>query len=320
VAPPPSASAAEAQAHDSSDAHAALAGPPAISPRAARTARELGVDWTRVAGSGRTGRIRERDIRSAAAAASRSTAPGAARSPVMSPGNNSGSSTALSPTRRTIAERMTTSLRHTAPVTLATTEDVTRLVELRQQWKAAASTTSSVVPSYTDVLVKLCAAALSRHPALAARWEGERLLHARAIHIGIAVDTEAGLLVPVIHNVGELGLRDIAVRSRDLIERARAHKLTAQELRGGVFTVTSLGSFGIEAFTPIINYPECAILGVGQVRREPWAVDDQIVLRDRVTLSLTFDHRAMDGATAARFLQSLCELVRSPTPHLSLEP
>jgi pyruvate dehydrogenase E2 component (dihydrolipoamide acetyltransferase) len=237
----------------------------------------------------------------------------------MSPGHNPGSSTALSPTRRTIAERMTTSLRHTAPVTLATTEDVTRLVELREQWKAAASTTSSVVPSYTDVLVKLCAAALSRHPTLAARWEGERLLHARAIHIGIAVDTEAGLLVPVIHNVGELGLRDIALRSRDLIERARARKLTAQELRGGVFTVTSLGSFGIEAFTPIINYPECAILGVGQVRREPWAVDDQIVLRDRVTFSLTFDHRAMDGATAARFLQGFCELVRSPAPHLELE-
>jgi pyruvate dehydrogenase E2 component (dihydrolipoamide acetyltransferase) len=135
----------------------------------------------------------------------------------------------------------------------------------------------------------------------------------------VAVDTEAGLLVPVIHHVAALGLRDIAARSRKLVERARARKLAAADLRGGVFTVTTLGAFGIDAFTPIINYPECAILGVGKVRREPCVVGEQIVVRQQVTFSLTFDHRAMDGATAARFLQTFCELVRSPAGHLNLE-
>ena len=176
----------------------------------------------------------------------------------------------------------------------------------------------TIVPTYNDILVKLVAAALQKHPVLNSRWEGETLRACSAIHIGIAVDTEAGLLVPVIRDVTTLTLHEVALRSRNLIERAHSKRLKADELRGGTFTVTSLGSFGIDAFTPIINYPECAILGVGRILRQPVAVGETIALRDIITLSLTFDHRALDGAPAARFLQTLTKLVESPLTALGL--
>jgi len=259
-------------------------------PRARRVARELGVDWTTVEGSGRDGRIREADIRKAA-----TTVP---------PG-------AMSPTRRVIAERMVASRQATAPVTLHTTADATALVRLRAEFKSAAA--GAAVPGYNDMLVKLTAAALLAHPVLNSRWDGDHLRTSPDIHIGIAVDTEIGLLVPVIRDVARLPLRDVAARSRDLTERARAAKLTGDELHGGTFTITSLGAFGIDAFTPIINYPECAILGVGRILRQPVAVGDTIALRDILTLSLTFDHRAFDGAPAARFLQTLVRLIETPT-------
>ena len=175
-----------------------------------------------------------------------------------------------------------------------------------------ANATDTVVPTYNDILVKLVAVALQKHPILNSRWEGETLCPCTSIHIGMAVDTEAGLLVPVIRDVARLTLHEVALRSRSLIERAHSKRLSADELCGGTFTVTSLGSLGIDAFTPIINYPECAILGVGRILRQPVAVGETIALRDMITLSLTFDHRALDGAPAARFLQTLTKLVESP--------
>jgi pyruvate dehydrogenase E2 component (dihydrolipoamide acetyltransferase) len=175
-----------------------------------------------------------------------------------------------------------------------------------------------IVPTYNDILVKLVAASLQKHPVLNSRWEGETLRPCTVIHIGIAVDTEAGLLVPVIRDVTTLTLHEVALRSRNLIDRAHSKRLNADDLRGGTFTFTSLGAFGIDAFTPIINYPECAILGVGRILRQPVAVQDNIALRDIITLSLTFDHRALDGAPAARFLQSLTRFVESPLPALGL--
>lgn len=261
------------------------------SPRARRVATELGVDWVGVPGTGRGGRIREVDIRNAAAA----------HKPLS-----------LSSTRRMIGERMLASRQKTAAVTLHTTADATSLVRLRNELKTAASTAEGIIPTYNDMLVKLVAASLQKHPVLNSRWEGENLRACSAIHIGIAVDTETGLLAPVIRDVGTLTLREVALRSRNLIERARSRRLSGDELRGATFTITTLGSFGIDAFTPIINYPECAILGVGRILRQPVAVDETIALRDIITLSLTFDHRALDGAPAARFLQTLTRFVESP--------
>ncbi len=283
---------------------------PAISPRAKRVASELGVDWTKLQGSGRTGRIRERDIRVAFA--------GQVSSSVVPPlGGNTKppkGGTTNSSHRRTIAERMRRSLSSTAPVTLTTSVDAVNLVNLRQQFKTAAA--DSAVPSYTDFLVKLTAIALQSHPALNARWEEDQIVPSPEIHIGIAVDSEAGLVVPVIRDLRALSLREVAARARDLIDRARRGKLRAEEMQGGTFTVSNLGAYGIDAFTPIINFPECAILGMGRIKRQPVIRDDQIVARDEMVLSLTFDHRIVDGAPAARFLQELTKLIENPGPWL----
>ncbi len=259
---------------------------PASSPRARRTAAKLGIDWRSAKPSGRTGRIRERDVLALAA-------------PVPS-------------LRRLIAERMVASHRSTAPVTLTTTIDATELVSLRNQWKIASQSSGDLVPSYTDLFAKLTAMALVKHPILNSRWEDDRIVIAEGIHIGIAVDTEAGLMVPVVRDVPRLSLKELSIRSRDLIDRARQRKLAASEMQGGTFTVTSLGALGIDAFTPIIHYPECAILGIGRIRRCPAVIEDQIVIRDQVTLSLTFDHRITDGVPAARFLQTLSALIGNP--------
>ncbi len=273
---------------------------PAISPRARRVAHELNVDWTRLQGSGRTGRIRERDIR--AASPSR-PADGTRPQP-------------LSPMRRTIASRMMASLRATAPVTLTTTVDASNLVNLREQFKAASRPAEERLPSYTDFIVKLTGIALQTHPTLNARWEEDSIHQLPDVNIGVAVDTEAGLLVPVLRDVPGLSLRQLAARSLELIERARGRKLTDDEMHGATFTVTNLGQFGIDAFTPIINHPECAILGVGRIHRQPAVVGDQIVARAQVTLSLTFDHRIVDGAPAARFLDMVRKCIENPGPWL----
>jgi pyruvate dehydrogenase E2 component (dihydrolipoamide acetyltransferase) len=259
------------------------------SPRARRAAAELGIDWKKLRGSGRTGRIRERDVRAAA---------GTPRSP--------------SSIRRTIAERLRTAARSVVPVTLTTTADATNLVNLRNQYESS----GVLVPTYTDFLAKLAAAALRDHPLLNASWGDNKIVENKEIHIGIAVDTDAGLLVPVVRDVPRLGMQHIAAVARDLVERARAGKIKTSDMEGGTFTITNLGNYGIDAFTPIINPPQCAILGVGRIQRRPVVSGDAVVIRDIVTLSLTFDHRIVDGAPAARFLQTLVKLVENPAPAL----
>ncbi len=210
---------------------------------------------------------------------------------------------------------MVESRQTTAPVTLTSEVDATNLVNLREQFKAAAE--GGPVPSYTDFLVKFVAVALRKHPLLAARWTDAGLLPATSIDIGVAVDTDAGLLVPVIRDVPALGLREVAAQSRELIDRARRGALSNRDMGGGCFTITNLGAFGIDAFTPIINVPECAILGVGRIERRPVMDGDRVVGRELVTLSLTFDHRVVDGAPAARFLQAVAACVENPAPWVS---
>ena len=270
---------------------------PAISPRARRAARELGVDWHVLQGSGRNGRIRERDIRTAAT------------------GRPHGKLIPHTNVRRTIAARMVAGVTQAAPVTLTTKADATNLVNLRGQFKSTASSTD-LVPSYTDLIVKLTAAALQQHPLVQAQWHEEGLFVPESIDIGLAVDTDAGLLVPVLRGADHLTLREVAAHGRELLTRARAGQLTAAEMRGGTFTITNLGMFGIDAFTPILHLPQSAILGVGRIVREPAVIEDRIVARDVLTLSLTFDHRVVDGAPAARFLDTLRRCLEQPAPWL----
>jgi pyruvate dehydrogenase E2 component (dihydrolipoamide acetyltransferase) len=258
-------------------------------PRARRLAKELGVDWKSLNGSGRNGRVREQDVRAA------------------TPGANASGSAGMSPRRRTIAQRMLASSQQTAAVTLTTRAEATNLVSLRNQFK---TTGSALVPTFTDIVAKLAAIALAQHPALVGGAP-------RELHIGIAVDTEAGLLVPVVRNVAELTLPQLAARSLELVELARRGTLQLADMTGGVFTITNLGNYGIDAFTPIINLPETAILGLGAIRREAVVLeDDRIVARDQITLSLTFDHCLVDGAPAARFLQTIVAAIENPSAWL----
>jgi pyruvate dehydrogenase E2 component (dihydrolipoamide acetyltransferase) len=259
-------------------------------------ARELGVAWQGLRGSGRHGRIRERDVRAQSSGAGGRLIP-------------------HTPTRRTIAARMVAGVTLAAPVTLTTKADATNLVNIREQFRAA-SADDALVPSYTDLLVKLTAAALRQHPLLQAQWRDDGLFVPERIDIAIAVDTDAGLLVPVVRGADRLTLREVTACCRELVSAARAGKLTAEQMRDATFTISNLGSLGIDAFTPIIHLPQCAVLGVGRIVREPAVVGDAIVPRDRMTLSLTFDHRVVDGAPAARFLDTLRRAIEAPVPLL----
>ncbi len=257
--------------------------PVIASPRARRVAIELGIDWRGLSGTGAGGRVRESDIRAAA---------------------GKGLRLPMTSRRRVIAQRMLASRQLTVPVTITTKADATNLVNLRNRLKSVES--PSPIPSYQDIITKLVAEAIKQHPLLAGRLEENAIIvpAENQIHLGMAVDTEDGLVVPVIRNVGELTVAEIANQSRRLVERAHDGTLAAAEMQGGVFTITNLGAFGIDSFTPIINSPETAILGMGAIRREPIVLDDgSIVARYQLTLSLTFDHRVIDGAPAARFLQ-----------------
>lgn len=320
---------------------------PAISPRARRVAGELGVDWTQVQGSGRTGRILERDVRAAAAKAKEEVAvratPLAQRMAAAAgidlasvppstpagriqrqdveaviaktegPGERTPSQRIPhSRIRQITAQRMHESTLTTAPVTLTSEADASELVILRQQFKDSYSRRKLSVPSYNDLFLKLVAVALQEHPALNASWSDEGITLHTQIHIGFAVDTEKGLLVPVLHNVEAKSLRQIAVQSQELIERAQAQHLKAAQMQGGTFTLTNLGMYGIDAFTPIINLPQAAILGIGRINSKPAVHNGQIVPRDMIALSLTFDHRLVDGGPAARFLNTVREYVEEP--------
>ncbi|MDE0199312.1 MAG: 2-oxo acid dehydrogenase subunit E2 [Caldilineaceae bacterium] len=324
-------------------------GAPTISPRARRVAGELGVDWTLLTGSGRTGRIVERDVRAAAEtmvepvgvdispvarrmaveagisleelAAVRpggriqredvEAAIAARRQPVPA---DETAAHVLPHTRirQITAQRMAESAHTTAPVTLTTEADATELVALREQLKSSYTRRGLAVPSYNDIYIKLSAAALQEHPRLNSSWGDEGLVLHGEIHIGFAVETERGLLAPVLRDVPAKSLRVIATESASLIEGAQQERLSHEAMQGGTFTITNLGMYGIDAFTPIINLPQAAILGIGRIVCKPAVHDGEVVPRQVVALSLTFDHRVVDGAPAARFLNTIREFVSEP--------
>jgi pyruvate dehydrogenase E2 component (dihydrolipoamide acetyltransferase) len=271
----------------------------AVTPRARRRARELGVDWSNIRGSGSNGRIRERDV--VALAKDGSSQAFAADAPAAP-----GTQRPATKVRRTIAQRMLAGVRQTAPVTLTTKVDAGQLVALRERLKLEAA---EGVPSYSDILVKLVAAALPDCPELNACWHNNGVFMFDEINIAIAVDVEGGLVAPVIKNADALAIDKIAEQSRSLGEQARAGTLSQNQLEGGTFTITNLGMFDIDFFTPIINLPQTAILGVGRIADEPVILDGQVVPGKTLALSLTFDHRVIDGAPAARWLQQLGKMI-----------
>jgi pyruvate dehydrogenase E2 component (dihydrolipoamide acetyltransferase) len=199
---------------------------------------------------------------------------------------------------------MLRSTTNAAQVTLTTEADATALVKLRDQLAQ-----DGINASYNDLFLYILGRALTEHPLLNASLEGDTIKVWQRIHIGLAVDTERGLLVPVVRDVDRKGLLQLSEETLSLVDRARAGQCTLDEISGGTFTLTNLGMFGIDAFTPLINLPECAVLGVGRIKRQPAMVGDEVVGREMVWLSLTFDHRLVDGGPAAGFLQRVVQLV-----------
>jgi pyruvate dehydrogenase E2 component (dihydrolipoamide acetyltransferase) len=273
---------------------------PPITPVARRMAQEAGLDWQRLTGSGPGGRITRGDVTRALETVAKAASVDARIKEVAE-------SIPLRSVRAVIAERMARSVTTTAHVTLTAEADATDLVELRRRLVQ-----DGVKISYNDLLLYILGRALREHPQLNASMGEDSIQVWQRIHIGLAVDTDRGLLVPVIRDVDQKGLLQLAEETPSLVERTRAGQCTPEELGGGTFTLTNLGMFGIDSFTPLINLPECAVLGVGRIKRQPVMLGEEVVGRQMVWLSLTFDHRLVDGGPAARFLQRVVQLVERP--------
>lgn len=269
------------------------------SPVAKRLAREHNVDLAQVIGTGGGGRITEKDVLAFMEAQRPAKPEAAPTAPQEEP-------IPLTGTRATIARRMHDSLQSMAQLTLHTEVDVTELVDMRESLKQQAPIT------YTDLVMRACALALRQHPRLNATLDGETIRVLPQVNIGLAVALDDGLIVPVIPEADRKSLTDLAQARIRLAERARANELTPNEVSGGTFTVTNLGNYDIDAFTPIVNPPEAAILGVGRIVEKVAIYQGKISQRAMMTLSLTFDHRLVDGAPAAAFLQSIKQLLESP--------
>ena len=272
-------------------------------PLAAKAAQALGVDLTAVPGTGVSGRIVKADVEAAAQAA-----------PASPTGLPAAESMPVAGLRRIIAERMAASHQTAARVTLVTEADATAFAEGREQLKAAVEGEWGFAPGYNDLLGFIVARALRELPYMNARLSADAQTIERLpyVNLGMAVDTERGLLVPVIRNADQKGLWALGAELRTLVERARLGRSLPDDLSGGTFTITNLGMYDIDAFTPIINLPEAAILGAGRIQARPVVYGGQIVARQMWTLSLSFDHRLVDGAPAARFLQRIKRLIETP--------
>ncbi len=291
-----------------------------VTPIVRKLANELGINLATVRGTGIGGRIRKEDLQALAPAPTANSvaspvaaaAPSAPRpaAPVASPLR--GTTVTMSRLRKVIAARMVESLQISAQLRTVIEVDVTKIARLRERSKATFEAREGVKLSFLPFFAVAVCEALKQHPVLNSSVEGDQIIYHGAEHLGIAVDTERGLLVPVIHNAGDLNMGGVARKISDLAARTRDNKVTPDELGGGTFTLTNTGSRGALFDTPIINQPQVAILGLGAVVKRPMVVKGEdggetIAIRSMVYLGLSYDHRVVDGADAARFLVTLKE-------------
>lgn len=267
------------------------------SPLAQKIAQDKGVDLPAVTGTGIGGKIMKADVEAAV------QAPAAAQKPAAKANRKP-----LTGLRKAIAKNMTEAWE--APhVTLNTEADMSGMVALRKQIIPGIEKRTGLKPSYNDLIIKVVAKALRENPTINSRFYSDGVEACEEVNVGMAVAIPNGLVVPVIKNADTLSVEQIAQATKGLAARARDGKLAPDEMSGGTFTVSNLGMFGIDTFTPIINKPEIAILGVGRMLDKPAVKDGEIVIQPRISLSLSFDHRVVDGAEAAKFLGRIRELL-----------
>jgi pyruvate dehydrogenase E2 component (dihydrolipoamide acetyltransferase) len=316
----PAPQASEAPAHRAAPESGSPAGRYRATPLVRKIARDHGIDLGTVTGTGPHQRIIRADIEPIVAVLGKATgAPNAkpgpstapSTSPAPAPVATAGDETIpLTRIRRVTAQRLTESAA-VPHFYLTGVVDAERLLALRADINAALTGSDERV-SVTDLLVRACAVALRAHPLLNSSWAGDSILRHGGIHIGVAVATEAGLVVPVVRDADRKGVREIATDARSLAERAHAGTLSLQELSGGTFTISNLGMYGVDHFTAIINPPEAAILAVGAATPTPVARDGEVVVRSVMKMTLSVDHRVVDGAPAAAFLRELIDVVEAP--------
>jgi pyruvate dehydrogenase E2 component (dihydrolipoamide acetyltransferase) len=269
------------------------------SPKARRLAQELGLSLETMQGSGPGGAVLAGDVQSAAERSRQIELP-ASQEP--------GEGLPVSATWRVMVERISLAWKEVPHFYLAREANATRLLA----WKETAQRRAGLKITVTDLLVRLAASALAQHPRLAARWENGQLLAGKDLNIGVAMAIEDGLVAPVVHQADRKTLRQIGERRLQLVERAQAGRLKPQDLAGGVFTISNLGMYGIDAFNAIVNPPQAAILAVGRIAERVIALNGQPVVQPMMTLTLSCDHRVVDGARGAQFLQALVELIEEP--------
>ncbi len=280
--------------------------PAAASPAARRLAREHDIDLATVEGTGPGGRIRDADVRSAieAAAASATAAP-----TVADAASAEGEIFPLTRIRRTAAVRLTESFRDVPHFYLTVEARADRLRARREALLPSVESETGVRLSFTDLFVDIIARALSQHPRVNASWRDGEVRLLPYVNVAVAMDTEDGLVVPVIHRADTLSIAAIAQRRAELTAQARSKKLSLDSMQGGTFTLTNLGAFGIDSFVPIINPPQAAILGTGSISERPIVVGGMLALCPTVNMTLSSDHRVLDGVAAAKFLQDIKEMI-----------
>jgi pyruvate dehydrogenase E2 component (dihydrolipoamide acetyltransferase) len=277
-----------------------------ISPLARKLAREHGIDLAKIKGSGPGGRISREDVMREIQQSKTTATPELHYSKVMQ----------ISKIRKTIAERMSSSAKNAPQVTVTVEADASEIVRLRERILSDIEAETGIRLSYTDLFVKAAAVALRQEPMLNSRLDGDVIRLIEEINIGVAVEVAEGLIVPVVRDADRKTLSQIARSTKHLIDGARDGKLSSSELTGGTFTITNLGPYGVDVFTPLINPPETAILGVGKIADKPMASDGKVEIRPMMYLSLSFDHRVIDGALAARFLQKMKQILEHPSSAL----
>ena len=319
VADVPSAVSAGAPPQPAAQAGGAAAGaPPAAgadvrsSPLARRLASERGLDLNRLQGSGPNGRIIKRDIEAAAAAGAQAAVSAGAQAAPSGPAiprDGDHHDEPLTNIRKVIAKRLGESIGPIPTFYLTAELDLTRVMEMR---KAMTELGDEFKVSVNDVLLKAIAVALSQHPEVNAHWLGDRIRYHNRVHLGMAVATDDGLIVPVIWDADRKRMSEISRDAKALAKRARERKLKPEEFTGSTFSVSNLGMFGIDQFTAIINPPEAAIIAIGTSEEKLVVVDGEPVVRSRVRVTMSCDHRIIDGAVGAKFLQTLRRLVENP--------
>jgi pyruvate dehydrogenase E2 component (dihydrolipoamide acetyltransferase) len=285
---------------------------PKATPVAHNMAAQAGIDLAGISGTGPKGTVTKADVEQILKTQGPVTLQGTA---AYTPSDVEVTNIIpLKGVREIIFNRMGTSVQTTARVTLITEADATAFVEAREQLKARVSNEWGFSPGYNDLLAIMVAKALAEHPYMNARLknDGSAVEWVSRINLGMAVDTDRGLLVPVIHDADKKGLRLFGAEFREKVDRARSARALPDDLSGGTFTITNLGMYDIDAFTPVINLPEAAILGVGRIHPKPVVHSGEVVVRQMWALSLVFDHRLVDGAPAARFLQRIKHLIETP--------